>query len=310
MDGNISALLGRLDLGVTYLAGAGAIGNAVVWALTDFDVRGELHVCDPDHVSDGNLNRCVWFTDSDVGELKAPRLAAAAQPHVPGLRLVPHATTLDGVAARRAGPWLQRLIVGVDSRRVRRVLQHEFPREVYDASTTGITEVVLHFNSAGNGLACLSCVYRETEEELAHEAHVAALLGVSLADVRAHHVSPSAAAQIVKNYPALDPLALEGLAYDSLFKQLCGQGSLKTAEDRQVLAPFGFVSVLAGILLAIEIARRVGAPNIDRPFNYWRVSPWRSPVPRLRQLRGTAPKCEFCHEPLLRKLASTMWLAG
>jgi hypothetical protein len=45
---------------------------------------------------------------------------------------------------------------------------------------------------------------------------------------------------------------LIGDAYDSLFKPLCAQAALRSADQQQIFAPFAFVSALAGVLLAIE----------------------------------------------------------
>jgi len=313
---DLAALLGTdveclhqpVDLGTVFMAGAGAIGNGVLLGFSAFDVHGDLHVCDPDTVTPGNLNRCVWFTADDLGAYKAERLVVHAQPHVPRLRLVAHGCVLKDVpVAKQGGAWLDKLIIAVDSRRVRRALQNEMPHHVFDASTTGIAEVVLHFNSLPSSHACLSCVYYEAPDETAHEAHVAESLGVAVADVRSNFVTVEAARAIASRYPELVPETLVGLAYDSLFKQLCGQGALKTEADRQVLAPFAFVSVLAGVLLAVELVRRVHRGSTELPFNYWRVSPWSAPVARMRELRPKRTTCEFCDNPVLQGIVRELW---
>lgn len=305
---DVQCLYEPVDLGVSFLAGAGAIGNAVLLGFAALDVRGELHIADSDTISDGNLNRCVWFTEEHIGLHKAEVLAELAQRRLPNLLLVPHVCRLQQVpAAAEGGPWLERLIVAVDSRRARRKLQTELPHQVFDASTTGILEVVLHFNELPSSHACLSCIYYEAPDETAHEAHVADSLGVDLDAVRGNFVSHESAAKIVQKYPQLDSAHLVGLAYDSLFKQLCGEGALRTAADKQVLAPFGFVSVLAGALLAVEVARRLRTRSVEHPFNYWRVAPWSSPVPQLKQTRGRAQECEFCNNPVLQTVARKLW---
>lgn len=296
-----------IDLEEAYLAGAGAVGNGLVFALRHFQVRGRLHVADPDTVSNGNLNRCLWFTSSDVGGHKAERLVSSAQPFFPQLQLIPHTVPLQDVpAARGGGPWLKRLIVGVDSRRARRNLQLEIPGEVFDASTTGIAEIVVHFHRAPADGACLSCIYVQEAGELTHEAHVAESLGVTPEEVRALRVTREAAAKICLQYPQLRQEDLVGLAYDSLFKQLCGQGALRTAADRQVLAPFAFVSVLAGTYLALECVRRL-QPHPERLFNYWRASPWCSPMTQLRTWRPKNPRCEFCTQEVFRRVTHALW---
>jgi hypothetical protein len=289
-----------------YLAGAGAIGNGFIYGLSQFQVRGVLHVADDDLVSDGNLQRCVFFTEGDIDLRKAERLCDTMRVILPGIEAVPHNVRLQDVPGRKSGAWLERLIVAVDSPRARRNLQSEIPGEVYDASTTGISEVVLHFNRQPTDLACMSCVYYESPEEHAHEKHVATALGVAVEDVKCARISESAAATICGRYPQLDRSSLVGLAYDTMFKQLCSTGQLTTPEGRQVLAPFAFVAVLAGALLAVEFVRRLHNGSADL-FNLWHVSPWTNPVLRCRKVLGTNPECEFCGNQTLVRVAREMW---
>jgi hypothetical protein len=99
---------------------------------------------------------------------------------------------------------------------------------------------------------------------------------------------------------------LLGRAFDTVYKELCGVGKLKNVGGEQVLAPFSFVSVLAGAYLAIELAIRVSRAGEPR-FNYWRVSPWHSPVPVLRQTRSRDAACEFCSKPYFRQAMKDLW---
>jgi hypothetical protein len=178
---------------------------------------------------------------------------------------------------------------------------------VFDASTTGVAEVVLHYNRQPTELACMGCVYYENPEEHAHEKHVADALGVSVRDVREERISSNAAREIHSRYPQISTSELEGLAYDTLFKRLCSTEKLKTAEGRQVLAPFAFVSVLAGTLLAIEFVRRIQNRD-DARFNEWHVSPWANPVMRCRHVLSANPECEFCGNEVFSRIARRLWL--
>jgi hypothetical protein len=294
-------------MGTLYLAGAGAVGNGFVWALATLDVRGEMRVVDPKDVSLGNLSRCLWFEVEDVGQPKAARLVARAAASLPGLKLVQRVGSVQTLPERDSGPWLERLVVGVDSRRARRRLQEELPREVFDASTTGIEEVVVHFNSAREAGACLSCIYHEDAAEAAHEQHVASMLGVEVADVREHYVSQDAAHRIVSRHPHLAHGTVVRLAYDTLFKTMCATGQLGVDEARTVLAPLSFVSVLAGAYLALEVVCRTSAGAIVAPFNYWRVSPWTSPVFALRTVRSPRAGCETCGSDVIRATVQSLW---
>jgi hypothetical protein len=302
---DFAALNAEIDLGQTYLAGAGAIGNGFLWAARHLNFRGQLDIADDDRVSSGNLNRQIWFTRDDIDKPKAARLATHAQPYFPNLKLEPRPLRLQEL--RSEGPWLKRVIVAVDSRRARRSIQDEFPGEVFDASTTDIREIVVHHHKQPTGTACLSCIYEPDQEETTREAHIADLLGVSAEEVRTERISDDAADRIVRRYPQLEKPLLIGTSYDTLFKQLCGQGELKTLEGRRIIAPFAFVSVLAGTLLALEVVRHLCPGRSSKQYNYWRVSPWHPPLLRRQMLRPRQPLCKFCGNPTLARVNSSLW---
>jgi molybdopterin/thiamine biosynthesis adenylyltransferase len=303
------ALLSRqIDVGHIYLAGAGAIGNGYLWTLRWFDVRGQLDIVDFDVVKAGNLNRQLWFLESDVTLPKAERLAARAQPSFPDLRLVPRVARLQDLPEKTADPrWLRRLVVGVDSRLARRSLQSEIPGEVFDASTTDIREIVLHFNRQPTSQACLGCIYPPDELEAGRTRDIARALGVTIDDVQGGVITPAAANVILARYPdrGLTAATLEGEAYDSLFKALCAKAALRTEADRQVFAPFAFVSALAGALLAIETVRRVGGDATC--FNLWKISPWLPFIPKLQREISAIPTCSVCGESVFRDVARQLW---
>jgi hypothetical protein len=301
------ALRSPIDLNISYLAGAGAIGNALLWAARHLDFRGQLHIVDDDHVSSGNLNRQIWFSQKEIGQPKAVCLAAKAQPFLPGIRLIARESRLQDLTEKSGGPWLKALIVAVDSRRARRKLQNEFPGEVFDASTTDIREVVIHHHKQPTTSACLSCIYEADDEEKTREQHIAEHLGVSLEEVREERISQISAARIAIKFPKLNGPALIGAAYDTLFKQLCGEGQLQTLEGRRVVAPFAFVSVLAGTLLALELVRRLGKGRSSTEFNYWRVSPWHPPLHRRQILRPRQIGCAFCGNRVLQHVNANLW---
>jgi hypothetical protein len=293
-----------IALGHAHLAGAGAVGNAFLYAAALLQLEGRLDVVDHDVVGDGNLNRCIWFDRTDVGLLKAERLAERARPHFRNLELVPQPVMLQRL--RTEDPrWLQRLIVAVDSRRARRALQGEVPREVFDASTTSVREVVLHHNRQPNAHACMGCVYVEAPDERSRERHVAEMLGVTVGDVQQLVISSDAARKIRERFPSVPLSGVEGNAYDSLFKELCATAALGTQGQHQVFAPFAFVSMLAGVYLATDVARRL--TGTAEAFNYWRVSPWSPPVEALKSTRLPDPRCHLCSNETIRSAAAGIW---
>lgn len=158
LGGDEALLSSEADFDEAYLVGAGAIGNGFVAGLSLLPIRGKLHVVDDDDVSDGNLQRCVMFGPSDVGKKKAEQLVAAARRTSSLVECEPRPFRLQDLPERKAGAWLKRLVVAVDSPRARRSLQNEFPGEVFDASTTGAAEIIFHYHRQPEEGACLACV--------------------------------------------------------------------------------------------------------------------------------------------------------
>lgn len=295
-----------VDLGACQMAGAGAVGNAIALALKHLPVTGQLIVIDPKSVTEGILNRCLCFDADDIGGPKAISLAKWIARHCPGVDARAFQGTLQQHRVQRPGE-IDRLIVGVDSRRARRGLQEELAREVFDASTTGVEEVVFHHNRLMTGKACLACVYAQTRQEGVFERHVADALGVTLEDVQSYLITPSAAARIAMVYPRVCVEQLIGRAYDSVFREMCATQSLRTPEERQVLAPFAFVSQLAGTVAAIELFLRRADEERSAKFNYWRVSPWRGVNVDLQQDFSARSDCAVCASPQYQALARRLW---
>lgn len=246
--------------------------------------------------------RSAWCFGWDVRQ----RLAHHAQPFFPNLRLVPRPCRLQALDERSSGAWLPRLIVAVDSRRARRALQTEFPGEVFDASTTDIREVVVHYHRQPTDCACLSCIYASDSAEFLREAHIAEHLGVSVEKVRSERITVATAVQIQARFPQLQVDGLVGLAYDSLFRSLCGEGVLKSITQREQTAPFAFVSCLAGVMLAFELVRRLSHSVSERNFNYWSISAWHPPLAQRRRLRPRKADCAFCSNSTLRAVNAAL----
>jgi len=210
--------------------------------------------------------------------------------------------------AKAGGAWLERLFVTVDSRRARRRLQFSLPKEVFDASTTDVSEIGFHFCSKPGEGACLGCIYCFDRIENARELHIAESLGVSLEAVKSQRVSENDARIICESYKTLSPNEIIGLAFDSLFKQLCGQSLLKQGPEKQVLAPFSFVSALAGTFLAFESMKRLLKGEVGETFNFWLISPWASPIVGLRRHVPPSKTCEIHGDEVSRVIYKETWL--
>jgi hypothetical protein len=269
-------------------------------------IEGELTIADPKVVGAGNPNRCLYFGEADVGAPKASTLADHAQTDFPRLTLRSFVGTFTDVVNRRGR--VRRAIIGADSRQARRSVQNDLPIEVLDASTTGAVEVIVHSHRQPNADACLACIYKHVPDELARARDIAAGLGVDLADITSGALIGSRVARLIKEkHPTLDEAALIGMAFDSLFKQLCAEQALISAAGEQALAPFAFVSNLAGALLALELARFESGVRFKDGKNYLFANPWAPPHQYLRRLRHRVDACAFCGDPATHDVLCTVW---
>jgi molybdopterin/thiamine biosynthesis adenylyltransferase len=282
------------------LAGCGGVGTAFLWALQAVRTSGRLTVVDGKNVSDGNLNRCFFYDSDDVGKPKAERLVARAV--LGDTVLKPFVGTFHDLLMERGR--IRRVFVTVDSRPGRRSIQADMPFEIFDASTTDVTAVVAHHHRQPTGYACLSCIYPHIPEEDARERDVAQLLGLTLDQVKRRTVDADTAAELSRNFGEPADTFL-GKSMDSLAKARCGSAPVATAGGRQALAPFAFVSSLAGCLMVVDLKRSLSTKDLP-PTNYLHLDPWRPPTP-VRRLRARRDHCEFCGDPELKAVFASLW---
>lgn len=155
------------------LVGAGAVGNAAIFALGKLHVRGLIHVVDPETIEISNAQRYVLSTVDDVGGYKVD-LAASAFDR--GLEPLPFRLSWDSFVQHSGFDW-DSVIVAVDSANVRRQIQASMPRSIVNAWTQpGDLGVSVH-PSLSEG-ACLGCLYLPKGAAPNEDQVIAAALGV------------------------------------------------------------------------------------------------------------------------------------
>lgn len=296
----------RLD--DTALAGAGAVGNAFLRAARHLNIRGELAICDPKAVGSGNPNRCLYFSGDDKDKQKASTLCERAQGDFRQLKLIPFRGTFQEYRQTRERKRVKRVIVGTDSRMVRRSIEGELPLEVIDASTTGAVEVIVHSHGQPNSGACLACIYPHIPDEWARARDIASGLGVPLEAVTSGNLIDKAVAELIASkHGDIKPDEIVGKAFDSLFREKCAEQTLLSSAGEQVLAPFAFVSGLAGALQALELARFDPGVRFADGKNYFFGSPWHPPHGRMRRFRPRQPGCEVCGKDAYSPTMKLVW---
>ncbi|MDB5874658.1 MAG: Y4jF [Ramlibacter sp.] len=261
--------LQEVELQDVHLAGAGAIGNGTLWALSRLSCRGKLHVIDPEKVTDSNLQRYVMLTDGDQ-ESEKVGLAATWLKGNKQLEVVPH-----------PGDWAEHIaavqykadtvLSAVDSAEARIQIQASLPRVIFNGWTQkGEAGVSRHTNFLG-AMACLACLYIPTGKAENEDVLVARALKlpedrpmIEQIRRRLQHNVPTDAAFLQQiataaNLPFEKLASFENLPLRDLYVGgVCGGQVMefhKAAIQVRAEVPMGFQSAFSGLLLAAELAR-------------------------------------------------------
>jgi len=273
-----------IDIGHVHLAGAGAVGQAFVYALARVSATGRLVVLDPERISLSNLQRYILALDSDVEDskcslvsraLKDSRIETICQEVAWGYDL----ETTENV---------ETVCTAVDTESVRIAIQAGLPRRIYNAWTQP-ADIGWSRHEYFSKEPCLACLYwptrgRPNQHELIaqsvrqHELRVLAYLTHSLpVDVplrpeqipRLVHLPVPADSSSWVDCSILEDIArsldldLDGLSawkgkqLSDLYREgICGGAIIRGRVDgipQDVAVPLAHQSALAGIMLAAQL---------------------------------------------------------
>jgi len=260
-----------IDLGETHLVGAGAIGNATVWALRETTrLRGELLVIDAEKVDLSNLQRYVLTDQGSIEKYKVDSVAAELERS--NIRVQPHRVRWGEYLAQ-TGRWnLKCVAVAVDSAEDRCAIQASLPETILNAWTQPGDFGISRHTSFGRS-ACLMCLYlprqvEKSEDELIAEAirlperklQIRQLLyaGESVPDELLNAIA--AATQI----PEKELEQFRGCTMRQFYSRaICGGlvmhlGGQVGPVPMPAHVPMAFQSAAAGILLAAELVIDAG----------------------------------------------------
>lgn len=234
------------------LVGAGAVGDALLWALAVSGARvdGTATIIDPQLLDATNLNRHLLAGVGDVGRPKAEVARDFIAPFARARALI------ERFSAPSKAP--HTLVSTVDNDEARYQVQATFPRSLLHAATGGerVSVGVLDFTHG----ACLGCLFprpqRSQAELIASESGLdLKLVSEVLAEegaVTAEMLAPIADTLGV----AVDTLGhLVGRSLREVYaRELCGRLPI-SAQPGAPAATIAYASGLAGALLAAELVK-------------------------------------------------------
>lgn len=293
----------RIEIGQVHLAGCGAIGQAAVATLAELPVDGTLFACDHEDLDEGNLQRYLLASATDVGSPKPALIERALGNSELAAEQVPSRWGAD----ERTGPGRATVLAALDTKQGRIELQSGLPREIFNAWTQQHDLGVSRHQAFGEA-PCLACLYwprrpRPSESEL-----IAHALGERELRVIRYLLSgipvgqPLAPEQLQGTQRLPLPEGAEGWAQRSLLEDLINRYQLPQGpfqalagvnirslyrdaicagmliehgvnRGEDVSVPLAHQSALAGILLATALV-------VDR-------------VPTLRELRPAATVAKY-----------------
>jgi molybdopterin/thiamine biosynthesis adenylyltransferase len=266
----VQALPERLALPPTILAGVGAVANSFLHVLYALDtINGKLTLIDgdPEGITESNLNRCVLFGLRDLGKMKAStaaQLFADTQ-----LKVVPVDTHWQSWMVSRMGEAIEEIVISaVDKNSGRHAIQDALPRLILGASTNEMRAQVNLYDVV-NGGACLKC-RNSVEKQISDQAIIDHLLLLSQGELQEEAQRRGVDVDDLNTFlanPVLNCATLTGSTLREFAR-----------DDGVAEWSVGFVSLLAGVLLAAEYLKltlRPAGTTLDAQRNAFRFQFWR-----------------------------------
>ncbi|MGZ9128182.1 MAG: ThiF family adenylyltransferase [Candidatus Binatia bacterium] len=260
------------------LGGVGAVGCAFLHALDACPgVRGKGVLADNDKkgLEGSNLNRYALFGKNSIGLQKATEASRLLSDSP--ITFTPHDQPLEAIASLPGT-----VVSAVDTNPARAAIQLRYPAEILSASTHDLRAEVLRCGPPGIG-ACLRC-YNAPEAAKSDQQIAQEIQAMSDDELATYARNVGVTVMEARQWAASQKCGMAGEAVLKHFRQ---------TEPQAHGFAVGFVSVMAGTLLAAELV--TGEPELARKANRSVVQFW-SPAaatnrssPYLRD-----PACPMC----------------
>ncbi len=259
-----------IDLGDFTLVGFGAIGNGVIWALSNMPlVKGKLTIVEPENVDITNLQRYVLAGERHS---EKPKIQIAKEYLVSsGIELNPIQSSWADYL-NSSNDWLEKcVLVAIDNIKDRVAIQSSLPKEIINSYTeNNLIGIARHKNFGKE--ACLMCTYMPHEQRRSYSQEVSDNLGLPHMEDKIRnylHYNLTADDQLIKWVAEANTIAFselekfKGISVSDFYsKVVCGGVLMELKKDgvnnETVEAPLAFQSALAGILLLAEKVIDIG----------------------------------------------------
>jgi len=286
------------DFGHVLFAGAGAVGNAALWALgRDAHSQGHFELVDAELIELSNLQRYVLANLADVN---ASKVAVGARTLArTKFTTSAHATTLEEFAEDIQHRAIPTTAISVDNIEGRRAAQALLPRLIVNG-WTGDQALGASWHVFSREAACLACLYQPRGKGLSAIDQAAQALGLPMERTTLLWITHqplivedirSAAMTLGVEESLLQPWLGKSLG-DLYTNIVCGALPLDVKGISKLeMVPLAHQSALAGILMITELVKRTSPDLISysqpEPLVAWddilKPSPKIMPRPRARE---------------------------
>jgi molybdopterin/thiamine biosynthesis adenylyltransferase len=264
------------------LVGVGAVGSAFLHAVWSLDgVQGRMQLVDNDieGIDTTNLNRYCLFGWNSVGKMKATEAANTIADA--GISWQPHDVSIDQLAQLPS-----RIVSAVDINSSRQAIQNRYPARILSGSTLDLRAEILRCGPPGVG-ACLRC-FNPPEKIPADEDLRARLRAADENQLFELARSANISFEDAKEWVHTGRC---GIAGERLLPYI------RTTVN-QPLFSVGFVSVMAGTMLAAEFVKDYMGIRVPLSESAQRATfQFHSPLASANRASayGRDPSCPMCN---------------
>lgn len=283
------------------LVGLGAVGNALVWALSNLeDLTGHITLIDHETVELSNLQRYILTDQQSIDRHKT--VIAEETLRRDGLEISYHPELRFGqyVAQHRPDCMFDVIAVSVDNAADRVASQAVLPRVALNAWTGDNGQLGISRHWFDSDQACLACLYLSTSQQVSELDQLVELTGMPpqrIVEMMANRtpLDPETLQEIAagKNYPPEVIASFRGQTINEFYtKAVCGGVLMNFIDQNQPesLVPLAHQSVLAGVLLAAEVVKEsIGMVSKKDPVET-KIQVLGRPKEFLNQRRGKTEK--------------------
>lgn len=303
------------------LIGCGAIGQAIAFALDQFELSGKITLIDPDIIDESNKQRYLLAFNENIGMSKTEFLSRYLINNKNSLLntlefMHPYEVSITIYDSLFS---MEDTFVSVDNKRTRVNIQASLPKNIWNIWTDtaqGILRYGIGKHEFLNEYQCLACAYYP-EGEIPNQMELnAAVLGISQEEIREKLQRNDLITEIdleylMRNYTIpSDQLnrvkMLVGQPFSNIFHGECGIYNFRLLEKHES-TPATHVSVMAGVYSVVQfILNKIGIENGHLVESVAEFNAFVYPNEDCLIKKKRHPNC-ICNDPIYQEVFKNKW---